>query len=308
MNRQTTIALGMIALGLAGCHRGGSDAEKTISKGQVVATVDGKEITVYEIKAELDGVDIPSNVPRKQVEQAALQQIINRKILADIARERGLDNSPDFLIQQHRAADMTLVRLLQQSVAQKLGPPSRDAAVSYMNANPDQFAQRKIYTLDQIQFVPPNQTYPASLQPLNTLDQVEAKLKADNIQYRRGGAALDALSAPAEMLPKLAALPPGEVFIVPTKDVLTANVITGTKVDPFSGDRAIAFATNVLQAKRLQQAETSDLKAKVDAARAKVTYQAGYAPPPKPAAAKPAAGAPAPAPAAGPAPAPKPVG
>ena len=90
------------ALVLAGCGKGGAEPEK----GQVVATINGKDVTIHELNAELQGANVPANISadqKKQIEQAALQQVVNRRILADIARERGLDKTPMFLLQEKRA-------------------------------------------------------------------------------------------------------------------------------------------------------------------------------------------------------------
>ena len=69
------------ALLLAGCGDK-TDGAGELEKGQVVATVNGKDVTIHELNAELQGVALPSGEKRKQIETAALQQIVNRRILA----------------------------------------------------------------------------------------------------------------------------------------------------------------------------------------------------------------------------------
>ena len=72
------------ALLLAGC---GEKNEGELEKGQVVATVSGKDITVHELNAELQGAQIPAGITaeqRKQLEQGALQQVVNRRIMSDM--------------------------------------------------------------------------------------------------------------------------------------------------------------------------------------------------------------------------------
>src|SRR5687767_1799165 len=88
MKIKASILMG--ALLLAGC--GGDEAktddgEAGLAKGQTVATVSGKDITIHELNAELTGVALPAGAQRKQIEQAALQSLVGRTILADIARE-----------------------------------------------------------------------------------------------------------------------------------------------------------------------------------------------------------------------------
>ena len=66
---------------------GGCQKEAT---GQVAAVVNGEEITLQEINAELAQLQVPEGVDRAQVQQAALQRIVDRRLLAQAAKEDGL--------------------------------------------------------------------------------------------------------------------------------------------------------------------------------------------------------------------------
>ncbi|WP_414902099.1 EpsD family peptidyl-prolyl cis-trans isomerase [Sphingomonas flavalba] len=277
-----SIARGLMAgtmlLALVAC--GKKDASEDLEKGQVVATVDGKDITIHELNTELQDVNMPSGDQRKAVEQAALQQVVNRRILADIARERGLDKTPQYLLQQRRANDAILVQMLQRSIASTLRAPTRDEATKFMADNPERFAQRKVYTVDQIQFeTPKDLEILKAYQPLKTLDQVAVKLDEDHLRFRRGNGQLDALTVPPQLLAQIQRLPEGEIFIIPTPRGMVANRITATKVVPFEGDEALNYAMQQVQAQKLNELATKELDEKVKTAREAVKYQPGYAPP-----------------------------
>ena len=64
---------GLAMLALAGCESGGKTPE-----GQVVATVDGKDVTIHELNAEIAQLPGREGVPRKLVEQVGLQRLIER--------------------------------------------------------------------------------------------------------------------------------------------------------------------------------------------------------------------------------------
>lgn len=286
---------GTMLLALSAC--GKKDAAAELEKGQVIATVDGKDVTIHELNAELQGVQLPSGDQRKGFEQQALQQIINRRILADLARERGLDKTPQYILQERRADDAILVQMLQRSIASTIRQPTRDEVAKFQSDNPELFAQRKIYTVDQIQFEPPADiTKLKAYQPLKTIDEVQAKLDEDHLRYKRAPSQIDALAVPPLLLQRIQKVPAGEVFIIPVPNgrVLVANKITDTKVVPFTGDQATAFATQQIQSRKLNDLANKELETKVKAARDAVKYQPGYAPPKLP-------GAPDAAPAAAPA-------
>lgn len=275
-----TVALGAVLL--AGCGEK-SDPAETLGKGQVVATVNGKDVTIYELNAELQGVRLPTGDQRKAIEQAALQQLINRKILADYAREQGIDKSPNYILQERRADEALLVNLLQRQIASKVTPPTRDEADKYIAANPALFADRKIFALDQIQFAIPEDVKKLSaFEPLKTMDQVEQRVIEEGWEYRRAPSQLDSVGANPDLIRKIVALPPGEIFIIPTGRVIVASRITDAKVVPFTGDKAVQYAMSLIQQQKLTAAAAGELEDKVKKAREAVKYQAGYGPPAAP--------------------------
>lgn len=287
-----TVLMAGTAIALAGCGSKDADAsEETLEKGQVVATIDGKDVTVYELNTELQGINIPAGVERKTVEQQALQRILDRKILADIARERGLDKTPDYILQTRRANEEVLVSLLRRDAAGKIPPVTDEDAEKFVAANPGVFQGRKILVVDQIQFpMPANREALKSFQPLKTLDDIEQKLVADGITYRRVPTSLDTLQLPPQLAKQITSLPPGEVFVIPVSGVVTANNVTETRVSPVIGADAVALAKRMIQQERLSKKAKDEFEPLLKEARTKVAYQAGYGPPPA------AKGAAAPAP------------
>jgi peptidyl-prolyl cis-trans isomerase C len=275
---------------LAACG-GGDDAP--LNKGQVVATVGGKDITVHELNAELMGLALPAGPQRKQVEMQALQGLVSRTILADIAREQGIEKTPAYGLQKRRADEALLVKMLQNDIASKVPPPTKADADKFMADNPDLFAQRKIFTFDQIQFkAPADLAQLKSFEPLKTLEQVEQRLIEDGTEYRRGPAKVDTVGANPDMIRQIAKLPPGEVFIIPNGGVIVASRISNAQVVPFGGEEAGKYAMQLVQMKRISDATEKAVGEKIKKAREAVKYQKGFEPPKAPGA-KPAAPAPA---------------
>ncbi len=280
------------ALTLTAC--GDKEGGEALEKGQVVATVNGKDVTVQELNAELQGANLPANInaeQKKQVETAALQQVVNRKILADIARERNLDKTPMFLIQERRADEQILVQMLQRQMSSSVKAPGSTDVATFIAQNPNLFAERKIFTVDQIQFqAPKDPRILQKYQPLKTMDEVAAMLKADGLQFRRAPTTLDVATANPQLVEQVLKLPPTEIFIIPAGQVMVANKITDTRVVPLTGTQAQQLATARIQQRTFDDMIKRDLEPKVKKAEAAVKYQAGFAPPPKPGA-TPAAGA-----------------
>ncbi|KAB7648933.1 hypothetical protein [Polymorphobacter fuscus] len=289
---------------LAACDK----ADKA-PEGQVVATVDGTEVTVHELNAETAMLASRANgAPPKLVESVALQRVIERKMLADEAAKLKLDKNPQFLIAKQRTDEGLLVQALQADIQAKVPKATREAAQKYVADNPQVFGDRKVFTLDQIQFLRPANIEQLPLKQAKSMAEVERVLIDANIEYRRAPQQLDSLvinPALTSEISKIAATANGEPFIFSDQPqgapvpVLYVNNITNTVTQPFTGEKAITYAQNLLQRQDVQKRLAAELKAIQEKYKAKIVYGKGYGPPDttKLAPAKPGA-APAAAPAA----------
>lgn len=248
--------------------------------GQVVAVVNGQEITQQDLNAELQGATIPPTADKKAVMAQVLQRVIDRTLLVQKAKAEGLDKSPTYLSQLRRAEDGLVVNLLTTKAAKGIALPDAGAVDNFIARNPTLFNDRKIYKLDQIVFAQPNDiAVLRQLEPAHSLDAVGAILTAAGIQYTRGVAQLDTASVAPEIAAKIASLPTGEPFVAPDKGRMVASVITATVPNPTPGAQAKPAAIDLLR----QQALGSAMQKQLDTARsaAKIDYQPNFAPPKK---------------------------
>lgn len=300
---------------------------KSTPEGQVVATVAGKDVTIHELNAEISQIPGRNGAPRKLVEQVALQRLIERKMLVEEAKKRALDKNPQFLLIRQRADESLLVQALQAEVQGKVPATTREAAQKFVAENPQIFADRRIFSLDQIAFLRPDNLDQLPLKQANTMTDVERVLTDANIDYRRAPQQLDSVAlAPqlTDQIVKLMNRPTPDPFLYIDQPpgapapVVFINMVTGSKTQPFTGERAIAFAQQVLQRQEVQKRLAETLKKWQEEYKTKIQYAKGFDPAevakaaakPAAAGAKPAAGtaAPAPAAAAPAAPATKPAG
>ncbi|WP_375427169.1 EpsD family peptidyl-prolyl cis-trans isomerase [uncultured Sphingomonas sp.] len=246
--------------------------------GQVVAVVNGEEVTQQELNAELGGAALPQGADRKAVMTQLLQRIVDRKLLVAQAKEQGLDKSPIYLAQIQRAQDAVLVDLLVGKVAKGMPVPDAAAAGRFIEGNPTLFAGRKRYELDQLAFRAANDpALGAKLKPARTLPEVEAVLKAEGIPFQRGAAQLDTGSLAPDVATRIAALPPGEPFLVPQNGQMIVSVIRRIEAAPVAAQQAQPAAVELLRRQAVEQA----MRKQADQARAsaKIEYDPAFAPP-----------------------------
>jgi peptidyl-prolyl cis-trans isomerase C len=263
--------VGASALALAAC------GEKA-PEGQVVATINGQEITLPELNAEAQAANVPDGADRKQVMPQILQQVINRKLLVDVAKEKGIDKTGDYLVQKRRNEELLLAELVAKQQVGTLAVPTGAEIDKFIAENPTVFAQRTRYALDQIRFPrPSDQKVLLQLQPAKTLDEVGVILTKLGIKFERGAAALDSGVLPPPIMSKIKSLPAGEPFVLPQGQLLFVSVITGAQPIAVPADAARQIAGNALRqqkaAKAVEDTVTTAKKA------AKIVYQPGFAPP-----------------------------
>jgi len=273
------VAIGAVALvALAGC--GGKDAKPT---GQVVATVDGTEITAAELRAEMGNIEGATPQQAKQIQEQALLSIVNRKIAVGAARAQKLDKTPQAEIARHRAVDLALIDLLQAKLRSAVPAASADEAQSFISDHPQNFSGRKLYIVDQViaQGTPP--AVIRQMAPLNTLEEIVALLDSNKVAHNATVGTVDSLSIAPEAAAKLASLKPGEVFVTPGPGGLVRiSRIRETVSQPLAGPEAIKVAQGMIQQQRTQTQVGQQLEAILKAGRAKVKLNGNYSLPPQP--------------------------
>ncbi|SEH18224.1 peptidyl-prolyl cis-trans isomerase, EpsD family [Sphingopyxis sp. YR583] len=269
MNRTISIALTLATLSVAGCGK-----EAT---GQVAAVVNGEEITLQEINAELGSTAIPDGVDKKAVQQAALQRIVERRLLAQAARDDELDKTPDYLLRERQLRDALLVQLMGQRAERSLKVPEQQEIDKFIADNPVMFGNRKQLMVDRIQFaLPKNPDQLKALEDDHSMDAVAARLQQMGIEFRRDNTQVDSAALGQQRLQQIQALPAGEPFVIPENGVVTVGVITGERAEPVSPANARPIAVQAIRNKQLT--DTIQQRLKQSRAAAEIEYQPGFAP------------------------------
>jgi EpsD family peptidyl-prolyl cis-trans isomerase len=280
------VLLAAAALTLSACSKDEKGPE-----GQVVATIDGKDVTIHEVNAEITGMGAQAqSAPRKLVEAVALSRVVERKMLAIEARNRKLDQSPQFVLAKARADENLLVQALQADVAGKVQQTPREAAQKFISDNPIMFGDRRIMTLDQIQFLRSSKAAALPLKDAKTMQEVERLLLDANIEYRRAPQQIDTLVLDPRLSKEFVAMnrgPGGEPFMYTDQPqgapapVVYVNVVSEMKTNPFLGENAISYAQQVIQRQEVGKRLQAELTRLREANKAKITYAKGYDAPDK---------------------------
>jgi hypothetical protein len=223
------------------------------------------EITQRELAAEMDLMTGAAADDPDKEREAALQQIIARKLLAREARARKLDDSPDFGLLKQRAEEAVLEAMLQRAMTRNLPAPTIEDARRYMADNPDLFAQRKLFSVEQIRVpLARGQALIDKLRPLTSLQEVEALLVKEAVQ--------------PVLVKQMLALPTGEIFILPLQDSLTVNRIIEIRTASVDEGEAERFALRYLRQKGISDTLKNQLAEVMKKHKDKIRYQRGFGP------------------------------
>lgn len=258
----------LIALALAGCQ-GGKPT------GQVVAKVNGEEITRRDVEAEIGATHVDQS-DMVRVQPLVVDRIVSRTLLVTEAEREGLAKSPDFLAAERRARDVLLIEMYQNRHAGSEKAPDQTAVSRFIRDNPQMFANRRVLKVDQIRTAVQGLDSNA-LQPLTTLDQVATYLTAQGRPFERVPGTIDTATLPRDITHKLDTLPPGMPFVAGQNGMAVISAITGVDAVPIPAEQQSVVAIRAMGAASAAMFLDSKLKALKQSA--KIEYQPGFAPP-----------------------------
>jgi EpsD family peptidyl-prolyl cis-trans isomerase len=261
------VAAALVAL--AACDRGAAS-------GQVVAVVNGEEITIPELNAEARARGLVIGNDRA-LRDRVLQDLIDRKLLVKAALDRQLDRTPDYLLAKRRSDEMLLAGSLVEALGRRRPSPTDQELAQFIAAHPYAFDKRALLSVDRITVIgalAPNVGRAVADAP--TLDAAHKVLNANRVTSERRLEVWDSATISAEMADQL--LAPGKdqtiLLELPGQSVV-ANVVEAVPQPTPAASRP-QLARQLLTAERSQQTLQSALQEAKSSAT--VRYQPRFAP------------------------------
>lgn len=244
------------SIALAGC---GDSKEKKAS--QTLAKVNGDEITVHQVNAELARM----GVGKEQQEQAAkqvLNALIDRQLMERAALDAKLDRNPNVLQAIERAKSQILAQAYIESKAASISKPAEAEISDYFRQHPELFGQRKAFSMQEIAL--PAGLYTDELKTMldsaKSLDEVAAWLSQRGILFTRTPAERTSTDLPPDFVKQLLALPAGELLVVRAPNRIMIAEIKGIKDAPISEAQAKPLIERFLLNKKRMETGVTELK------------------------------------------------
>ena len=251
-----TAVLGVVLVGatLAGCDKK--------PEGQVVATVNGEEITRRELVSEVNalGAGGASEEQMKAAQPMVVQGIVDRKLLVQEAKRSNLDKNPQYLAMRQRADDVLLAQMLAQTWTGKIQKPNAGAIRAFIAENPQMFGERKVMVVDMI-VTSPNSISAKQLLPLKSNDAIAAWLKANKKPYQRGNQQVDTLQLPKPLAQQLSTrAESGEPVALNSGNTLTIMAPRAVRPAPVPANQWNRVAEQAIQQQSGGKTTAAELK------------------------------------------------
>lgn len=255
-----------------GCEKAAANR----SPAQLVAKVNGTEISLHQVRAPAyaGAGSVPANAGT--LEKLTLEKLIDRELLVQSALAAKLDRDPQVAQSIENARRQLLAQAyLERSVAAAASAAAgsgrddaRAAEVrSFYAENPALFAERRIYRLHELVVSAPAEMIDvlrAQTAKARDLDEVAAWLKSRGADYRlvpeMSGLAQPAEQLPLSYLPQLARMNAGEIAVFATP--LGASVIQLVQAEdaPLGEAQAAPLIEQFLAGRRRLESAAAEVK------------------------------------------------
>jgi len=265
-----------LTLGLAACD--GQDGKKPA--GLVAARVNATEIPVQQVDFVVAHTVAATASPEQapKIRREILDKLVDQQLAVEQALEKKLDRSPEVLMAFEAARREILARAYIEQLAAGLGKPTPEEARKYYAEHPQLFAERRIYSIQEI-VLPASAGLAAKLDEMlaagKPIGEIAGWLKNKGIKFNVGSATRPAEQIPLELLPKVHALQDGQGLVIDSVQSTTVMRVLASQSVPVTEAAALPRIQQFLGNQRAAEAAERELKALK--AKAKITYQGEFA-------------------------------
>jgi EpsD family peptidyl-prolyl cis-trans isomerase len=192
----------LLALVLTACGR----KEDTKVATQVAARVNSAEITVHQINHALSRSRGVTAENAAQAKREILDALINQELAKRQAILKGLDRSPDVVLDIETARSEILARAYRESLVDYLRKPTPYEVETFYRKHPELFAQRRIFALEELNFDSNNDVAAAVREQISksrSLKEIAGWLQSRGIAFTANRSLRAAEEIPLEILPKV---------------------------------------------------------------------------------------------------------
>lgn len=274
---------------LAGC---GSKESQQPPASQIAAKVNSGEISVHQVNYLLARTGASASSPEMapKIRRQILDKLVDQELAVEQAVSKKLDRSPEVLMAIENARREILARAYLEQLTAAMSKPSVEEAKKYYGEHPQLFAERRVYSIQEI-VVPATAGVADDLRQMldggKSMEDIANWLKNKEIKFAAGSATRSAEQIPLELLPKIHPLKVGQGLVIQGPQSVTLMRVAASQSAPVTEAAALPRIQQFLGNQRAAEAARQELKSLKD--KAQITYIGEFAETEKSASSKPAA-------------------
>jgi len=232
-NQSLFLLLVCTSLALVSC--GKKDSSETKKSGsQVVAKVNGDEITIHQVNYMLSKMGALTPEQGKAATKQVIFSLVELQLLKQKAIEEKIDQDPNVLQALESSKDQLLAQAYIQKQQAKAPKPTSSEIDTFYNEHPELFSQRKIYRLQELAAQAPKEKHAEieqSLKNIKGINEVAAWFKNNNYPFSANANVKPAEQLPTQLLKQLQGINVGDFFIVKTERGVNVVHIADAKLE-----------------------------------------------------------------------------
>lgn len=227
-----------LMLVMAGCSK-----HDEASKGgsQVVAKVNGSEITVHQLNFALSKLGKLDQSQVKAASEKVLQQMVDMELLKQKSLDEKLDRDPNVLQVLEASKQQVLAQAYMQKVASKQATPSADEIQKFYDTHPELFSERNVYVIQEFAVQDGTQhvsEIEAGINAAKTPEEIAKWLQDNKYVFNVNASRKAAEQLPLELLKQLNALKAGDTLVVKSPQALVLLYLAKVDRQPVNFDNA----------------------------------------------------------------------
>ena len=211
----------------SGCQQGSPPVS------QVAVKVNGDEISVHQVELAIEAraATLPA-AAASAATQSMLASLVDQELLAQAAREQGLDRDPRVIQLMEAAKRQVLAQAMQERIGARATEPSSDEIDRYYEAHPELFAKRRLYQIQETTVGLPAERYAALQAQVNSSSSPEALrdlIGREGLRSNVRHVSISAEDLPLAILPKIARMKAGESLMLPLEGGARVLTLLGSQ-------------------------------------------------------------------------------
>lgn len=265
----------VIVTSLAACGKQGAGSK---TESQVVAKVNGDEISIHQLNYQMSRIGQVSESQLKAASQQVLTRLVDQQLFLQKALEAKLDRDPNVMQTIESAKREILAQAYMEQQMSAVKKPAAQTMEDFYVKHPELFEKRRIYRMQELVVEAGRDQLAAIEQGVKAsgdLSRTAAWLKDKHYRFTAGANVRAAEQLPLALLPRLQQMQDGQMVIIPSANSINIVLLAGSQEQPLSKEKAAPLIEQYL----LTQSRNELAKQTLDKLRgaARIEYMGAFA-------------------------------